>query len=184
MEVFNWVFGKELTQLHSSKVEPFDQTLRGGTQTPGQLFEFNVPIIAQFREQIREIMADYIGNLPDDSSHPFLRRKTSEFDFAGSWSCLLRSNGYHTNHVHPKGWISSAYYVALPGTMADGHDRQGWLKFGESNMGLGERDQPAHSVKPAVGKLVLFPSYYWHGTVPFTDPGERLTVAFDVAPRQ
>jgi hypothetical protein len=37
-------------------------------------------------------------------------------------------------------------------------------------------------VKPAVGKLVLFPSYFWHGTVPFQSQNMRLTVAFDVTP--
>ena len=30
------------------------------------------------------------------------------------------------------------------------------------------------------GRLALFPSTMWHGTVPFAD-GERLTIAFDVA---
>jgi hypothetical protein len=38
-------------------------------------------------------------------------------------------------------------------------------------------------VTPAVGKLVLFPSYFWHGTVRFTANRPRLTVAFDVVPR-
>ena len=37
-------------------------------------------------------------------------------------------------------------------------------------------------VEPAPGKLVLFPSYMWHGTIPFTDPSTRLSVAFDLAP--
>ncbi len=30
--------------------------------------------------------------------------------------------------------------------------------------------------------LVLFPSYLWHGTVPFDAGGRRLTAAFDVVP--
>jgi len=29
---------------------------------------------------------------------------------------------------------------------------------------------------------VLFPSYMWHGTVPFRAPQNRTTVAFDVVP--
>jgi len=37
-------------------------------------------------------------------------------------------------------------------------------------------------VKPKPGMLVLFPSYFWHGTVPFEDGGRRLTAAFDVVP--
>jgi len=30
--------------------------------------------------------------------------------------------------------------------------------------------------------LVLFPSYTWHGTVPFHDKAARTTIAFDVVP--
>jgi hypothetical protein len=30
--------------------------------------------------------------------------------------------------------------------------------------------------------LVLFPSYFWHGTVPFSSEQARLTVAFDAVP--
>jgi hypothetical protein len=29
---------------------------------------------------------------------------------------------------------------------------------------------------------VLFPSYFWHGTMPFESKDYRLTVAFDAAP--
>jgi hypothetical protein len=29
---------------------------------------------------------------------------------------------------------------------------------------------------------VLFPSLMWHGTTPFHDDAERLTIAFDVVP--
>jgi hypothetical protein len=30
--------------------------------------------------------------------------------------------------------------------------------------------------------MVLFPSYMWHGTVPFRSPTPRTTIAFDVVP--
>jgi hypothetical protein len=32
--------------------------------------------------------------------------------------------------------------------------------------------------------LVLFPSYFWHGTVPFSSGHARLTVAFDAVPER
>ena len=41
--------------------------------------------------------------------------------------------------------------------------------------------EPCRKIEPKPGHLVLFPSWMWHGTVPFTQ-GERLTVAFDVRP--
>ncbi len=179
---FNRALGEELVTLHNRKQEPFDQTLRGGTQTVGHLFVNKGRAIQMLREQISNIVAQFIQELPDDPSHPFLARKESKFTYAGAWSCQLRSSGFHANHVHHQGWISSAYYVAVPDEVADETVKQGWLKFGESNMRLGARDKASRLVKPAVGKLALFPSYFWHGTVPFTSDATRLTVAFDVVP--
>ena len=179
---FNKALGEELQLLHTRYAAPIDQTLRNGTQTAGSLFTQKSRAIELLREQIREAVADYIRALPSGADHPLLARKNEEFAFAGSWSCRLNSAGFHTNHVHDQGWISSAYYVALPGEVADGTGEQGALKFAESRLALGERDRPARIIKPAVGKLVLFPSYFWHGTVPFQSPDMRLTVAFDVTP--
>jgi tetratricopeptide (TPR) repeat protein len=180
---FNQALERELVSLHTTKVEPITQTLRGGTQTAGQLFAAPRPLVQQIRESLQEAIADYIRDLPQDLSHPTARRATANFDFSGSWSCQLGSQGFHANHVHPEGWISSAYYAGLPSELNDKARRSGWLKFGESNLGLGEQDRPDSYVQPVVGRLVLFPSFFWHGTVPFDDAGKRVTIAFDVVPR-
>ena len=181
---FNRALAEDLAHLHTRNVEPLEQTLRGGTQSPGYLFARPTRALDGVRARIREAVGDYVSAMPSDPAHPLLGRKDAEFDFAGAWSCRLRSSGFHSNHVHPQGWISSAYYVSLPDVVADSSQQQGWLKFGESNIGLGERDRPERTVKPEVGKLVLFPSYFWHGTVPFASQDPRLTVAFDVVPGQ
>jgi tetratricopeptide (TPR) repeat protein len=179
---FNEMLADELKRLHTSKVEPIDQSLRNGTQTMGDLFDSNAFAIRQVHESISEAVANYIKQMPADAAHPLFGRKDENFTYSGSWSCQLRSSGYHANHVHPKGWISSAYYVHLPDAVDDEAHQQGWLKFGESNLALGSHDRPEHHVRPIVGHLVLFPSYYWHGTVPFTASDERLGIAFDVVP--
>ncbi|HXC53924.1 MAG TPA: tetratricopeptide repeat protein [Rhizomicrobium sp.] len=177
---FNRALAEELERLHTRKIAPLDQTLNNGTQTAGSLFTQKSRAIEAVREQIRAAVADYIASLPGDAAHPLLARKSADFAFAGSWSCRLRPSGFHTNHVHDQGWISSAYYVALPDEIAVGG--QGGLKFGESKFRLGERDRPGRVIQPAVGKLVLFPSYFWHGTVPFQAADNRLAIAFDVVP--
>lgn len=182
VDTFNRALAEDLAALHTRNVAPLDQTLRGGTQSPGYLFDRPTRALEGLRERIREAVGDYVGGLPSDPAHPLLGRKDSVFDFAGAWSCRLHSSGFHSNHVHAQGWISSAYYVSLPDVVADSSQQQGWLKFGESSIRLGERDRPERTVKPAVGRLVLFPSYFWHGTVPFSSQDARLTVAFDVVP--
>lgn len=180
---FNRALAAELGTFHTTRAEPITQTLRGGTQTSGHLFAAGNPLIQSVRELLQEAVADYIRELPQDLLHPMTQRRGGNFDFNGSWSCQLGSQGYHANHVHPKGWISSAYYVTLPPGIEDTTHRYGWLKFGESNLALGEFDTPDSFVRPKVGRLVLFPSFCWHGTVPFPDVGNRMTIAFDVIPR-
>jgi uncharacterized protein (TIGR02466 family) len=179
---FNRALAPVLEGLHTRTAEPIDQTLRGGTQTFGTLFKRQDKMIQAVRESIEACVRQYIDELPDDPDHPLLMRKSNEFTFNGSWSCRLRSSGFHTNHVHPMGWISSAYYVDVPDEVEDETGKQGWLKFGESHLNLGELDRPSTYVKPRIGRLVLFPSYFWHGTVPFQSSRNRLTVAFDVVP--
>jgi hypothetical protein len=38
-------------------------------------------------------------------------------------------------------------------------------------------------VQPRPGRLVLFPSYMWHGTMPIEGEAPRMTIAFDMVPR-
>ena len=81
-----------------------------------------------------------------------------------------------------EGWISSSYYVTLPEVVGNNDDHAGWIKFGETNLNLGEREHVGKIVEPKVGHLVLFPSYMFHGTVPFDSNEVRTTIAFDVMP--
>ncbi len=170
-----------LTGLHRTQEHPAEQSLRGGTQTRGLLFEKADPAIRALRDSISRGIADALVGLPDDPAHPFLRRKASGFLFAGSWSVRLRSEGHHIGHIHPSGWLSSAAYVDLPPEVA-GSQREGALAFGVPETLLGVDLAPRRTVAPCVGKLVLFPSYFWHGTLPFTSTSPRLTVAFDALP--
>jgi hypothetical protein len=78
------------------------------------------------------------------------------------------------------GWLSSAFYVALPAAVADGH--QGWLQFDQPGIRTQPPLGPQRFVRPEPGLLVLFPSYMWHGTVPFSGDEPRLTIAFDLIP--
>ena len=80
------------------------------------------------------------------------------------------------------GWISSCYYVAVPDVVKDPAAQQGWIKFGEPSFEVALKTPIRRSIEPAAGRLVLFPSYMWHGTVPFHDAAARTTIAFDVVP--
>ncbi|MDM7929767.1 tetratricopeptide repeat protein [Blastomonas fulva] len=177
---FNRDLDRALDALHTSRQHPLEQTLRGGTQTTDDLFSRDLPELLAVRAMIEAAIARHVAALPDDPSHPFLARKSEAFRFSGSWSVRLASGGHHTNHIHPEGWISAVYYVAVPDAVGDG--QSGWLKFGETGLQLGAREQMLHSIRPEPGLLVLFPSYLYHGTIPFADAAHRTTIAFDVVP--
>lgn len=171
-----------LDPLHLTTSEPGDQTLRGGTQTSGPLFSRPDPAIQQFRHAVTLAAEKAVSELPDDPTHPFLSRKSRRFGFPGSWSVRLAAGGHHVSHVHPEGWMSSAYYARLPTSDAGARERhEGWIQFGVPPEHLGLDLPPRRIVEPRPGRLVLFPSYLWHGTIPFSG-GDRLTAAFDYQP--
>lgn len=168
-----------LRKLHVFKSEFFAQSVRGGTQTDGNLFQRIEPAIVALREAVREIVAEHARGLPPvDPTHPLLRWRPPEIQFTGAWSVRLTAGGKHANHVHPMGWLSSALYIVLPPDV--GQDEAGWLTLGEPQAQLELDLPPRRMVEPTPGRLALFPSWMWHGTRPFGE-GERLTVAFDVA---
>ena len=172
---------EHLRTLHRGRGEYLDQSVRGGTQTDGPLFSRIDPLIRQVRAAAVTAVENYVRNLPPiDPKHPLLGRPRNRLvRFSGSWSVRLRGGGKHSNHVHPAGWISSALYIALPARAADERDDAGWFTIGDPDERLGLSISASRTIEPAPGRLVLFPSYLWHGTIPFYE-GERLTIAFDV----
>jgi Flp pilus assembly protein TadD len=169
-----------LRTLHTLRGQPLAQSVRGGTQTDGHLFQRIEPIFIELRDVIRAVVAEHAAALPPiDPKHPLLRDRPDPVRFSGAWSVRLEGGGRHANHVHPMGWLSSALYITLPEGLG-GADHAGWLTLGEPQEELRLELPPTRMVEPKPGRLALFPSWMWHGTRPFAE-GERLTVAFDVA---
>lgn len=168
-----------LRTLHNTRAELFAQSVRGGTQTFGNLARVEHPVVQAFFKALERPILQYMRDL-GAAPHPYRARNTGRYRISGAWSVRLHSQGRHSNHFHPRGWISSAFYVALPPS-APG-SREGWIHFGEPPYTTVPPQPPARFVEPAPGRLVLFPSYMWHGTVPFSADAERLTIAFDAVP--
>ncbi len=182
MATFNAELNASLERIHPESRELIDQSLRGGTQTPGHLFPANLPLVSKLKQRIDQAVARYIGELDRDTTHPFLSRRGKSFRYSGSWSSRLRDSGFHVNHYHPDGWISSCYYVSVPEAVKDETAMQGWIKFGEPAIDVVLKRPICRAIQPVPGRLVLFPSYTWHGTLPFHDKAVRTTIAFDVVP--
>lgn len=183
LDAFNDAVRRELIALHNSAQEPFDQSLKGGTQVELTRIARQNKVIGELVDSLKRSVATFAAGLPDVPGHPFLSRKPEVIEFSGIWSVRLRTGGHHISHAHPEGWLSSCYYVDLPEDVESSGDHQGWLRIGEPPVGQIMDKLDSFDIQPSEGALILFPSYFWHGTLPFSKGAQRLTVAFDVKPR-
>jgi Flp pilus assembly protein TadD len=171
-----------LAERHRYRQHPLDQSLRNGTQSTRSLLNDTDPAIEALIAAFADPIAEYRRHVGVDPGHPMSARNVGTPRFSGLWSVRLWRLGFHVNHFHPDGWISSAYYIDVPPESGDETARSGWLKFGEPRYpvpGVG----PERFIRPIPGRLVLFPSYLWHGTTPIHGDAQRLTMAFDVVPQ-
>ena len=171
-----------LNERHQLQSRPLDQSLRNGTQTPSSLLSDSNEVIQAFLGCLEQPLQRYRESLGVDPAHPLLNRNFGESELIGCWSVRLQRGGFHVNHVHPEGWLSSAYYVDIPSEVDTDAGKAGWIKFGEPRFPIPGATAEKF-VQPQAGRLVLFPSYMWHGTVPIEGDEPRLTIAFDVETR-
>jgi len=159
--------GHALDRIHAPQTHPIGQSLRHGSQTMRSLADYpDAPVRALF-DAIDSPIRRHLAALGDAPGYVI----------SGAWSVRLNSGGFHINHIHPEGYLSSAFYVRTPKEM---QGSEGCLKFGEPGPPTMPVLREDHLVKPEPGLLVLFPSYMWHGTVPFSSTEKRLSCAFDI----
>lgn len=178
---FNDALIQALLPLHENQsARPIAQTLYGGTQSVGRLWNEPHPVIQALKGALLSTVRRYVEELPDDPHHPFLAAKSLDLECEGAWSVILRSGGGHVDHFHPRGWISASYYVRIPPEITAG-EKAGFLRLGAS--GVAGLDLPAERwIRPEEGAIIIFPSYMWHGVEPFAANTPRVTAPFDLAP--
>ncbi|MFT6389510.1 MAG: hypothetical protein ACJAUP_002903 [Cellvibrionaceae bacterium] len=129
-------------------------------------------------DAIRSAVAAYHRNIDQQSSHPWLQHipEFSELTISG-WVTKLGNQGHQEGHIHDTAWISGVYYVNLPTNRGN---QAGSIEFGRAPFFYPEGDQGSIKViEPLGGSLVLFPSYFYHRTIPFESEQDRITIAFD-----
>ena len=182
IEAFNTQFVKALDRWHLNKSHPLDQSLRNGSQTPRDLAYIDDPVIQAFVAALDGPIRQYMRDVGAADDHPLTKRNTGDYKLAGCWSVRLHGGGRHVNHVHPNGWISSAYYAVVPEETFTGEGKAGWIKFGQPPFATEPPSPPQKWVQPRPGLLMLFPAFLWHGTEPILDGSTRITAAFDAVP--
>jgi hypothetical protein len=172
-----------IRKLHHAQAFAMGQSMRGGTQTVGNLLDRLESPIALLRQAIVPVVDQFWASLPPaDEAHPLLGHRAARPHITGSWSVRLMDQGFHIPHIHPAGLVSSAVHLCLP--EADPHEElSGWLELGRPPADLEVDLEPTATIEPRPGRLILFPSFLYHGTRPFSR-GERLSVAFDISAGQ
>lgn len=159
------------------------KTTRGGAQTD-ELFANAEGVAALLLAELEPIVDSYVQALPKDAHHPFNARRPQRPYRIRGWATVLDSGGYQDPHVHPSGWLSGVYYVQVPGSVDLSNEGQaGWIEFGAWDLRFGQKATHARHVRalrPEEGLLLLFPSYFWHRTLPFSSTEQRISYAFDV----
>ncbi len=153
-----------------------------GLSTGELLAEPKGPIRA-FEQMIRAAIESYRQRLPADARHPFVANMPRRWHLT-MWAIIIEAEGFQVPHIHPSGWLSGVYYVALPPVVrAPEGNRAGWIEFGEPYRDIAHSVQPElKAYQPDEGLLLMFPSYFYHRTLPFRSDQQRISISFDVVP--
>jgi hypothetical protein len=173
-EAFNGELGGEISANPTLHSDPAGHATRNGQRTaafplPGD--RAGPALVTAIKRKV----AEYAQSLAGD--HPLVAARPSEARFT-PWALLFRGAGRQLLHHHPAPWLTGVYYVAAP----DGPERPGALRIGGLPGWTGARPPwPVVDVEPVPGRLILFPSYVAHETLPTGSDETRISVAFDVA---
>ncbi|MDE0380065.1 MAG: tetratricopeptide repeat protein [Rhodospirillales bacterium] len=182
IEAFNEALTTAVREAPSLVWEPPNRVTRNGAVTQDLLATPSAPI-RNLERALRAAIDAYRETLTADPESPFLARIPRRYRLTLIAS-ILTAGGRHPPHIHESAWLSGVYYVAVPpqiGTESTEHG--GWLEFGRPDHDL-PQGSPVRFVSypPRAGTALLFPSYVFHGTLPFEGPGERIGIAFDAYP--
>ena len=85
-----------LRTLHGERAPPIGQSVRGGTQTAGQLFLRSDREIGLLTDALAIAIRQFVGSLPDaDPRHPLLKHRDMGMAFGPSWSAGCRSSSFN-----------------------------------------------------------------------------------------
>ena len=115
-----------------------------------------------------------------NNPHPLFTRWSDEYSLT-VWAVEMNAGGHQMPHIHPSGFLSGVYYPQLPQQVTDPGDTNGFIEFFQAPEQFTLRHQPHLQLfPPEEGVMYLFPSAYFHRTIPFDGEGTRISVAFDL----
>ncbi len=179
---FNAALAEHILRHPSLSPSPAQHATRKGRHT-GELLVPPMGPMADFETLIGDAFDAYRRAFVGEAAHPFLDACPRQVDLA-LWAVVMDEDGHQVPHIHPAAWLSGVYYVEVPDTVrADDPAHAGWLEFGRPPEDIhAPVPSPLRLERPEPGKMVLFPSYFYHRTVPLKGKNRRISMAFDVVP--
>tara|TARA_B100001996_G_C18656029_1_gene591231 strand:- start:1492 stop:2058 length:567 start_codon:yes stop_codon:yes gene_type:complete len=116
--------------------------------------------LSKFKEELHRHIEPYSMNTPFFGN---------QYQIQNSWFVLMKKNNYSHIHNHGRSDISGVYYVQT--SSEDGNI------FFESPT---QWDNGRITIKPEVGKLLLFPSWLYHGVMNNTTDYPRISLSFNL----
>lgn len=177
MAAFDAALLAELETHPSLTFEPEGLVTRAGRQSD-ELAHDESPAIAVLAGLARKALRDWHEAKRGDD-HPWLRARPDDWSLT-LWGTILAPGGEVGAHIHAPNWLSGVYYPAFR-QQPDGGS-EGWFAIGALPATLGGGGT-LHLREPRAGRMILFPSYLWHCTLPFGGDEPRVSFAFDLVPK-
>lgn len=170
---FNAALVAELRAHHSLTFEPEGLVTRQGRQS-ADLAEAQTPALRALAAIAKDHLAAALdGFAAQPADHPFLHALPAQWTLT-LWGTILQPGGEVGAHIHAPNWLSGVYYPEFEG-------QDGAFAIGVLPTELGGGGSPVVKT-PRAGRMILFPSYLWHGTLPFGGDRDRISFAFDLVP--
>ncbi len=171
----------DLTTLLTAELRltpaPPHHATQGGLHS-GPLSSLEHPALARLEELIERELSEYAAAHANNAPWALARPAAVALH---TWGVVLGAEGFQLPHLHPDAWLSGVYYVAVPERASGDSDAHaGCLELGRGDPALALlRSRPSRFIQPQPGRLVIFPSWLYHSTIPHGMPGLRISIAFD-----
>lgn len=182
IEAFNETLSQHLREHPSLRYAPSGNATREGMHSGDLLATPNKPF-QDLKSVLQQTVTDYINTCPKNAVHPFMASQPEVYEL-DIWGLVLTEKGHQVPHIHSTGWLSGCYYPKVPPDIHQSDtERKGWFVFGEpQQLYRANANAQIMPICPEEGKLILFPSFFFHHTNPVSVANERISIAFDVRP--
>ena len=182
MDAFNAALAEHVLTHPTLTPSPVAHATRKGRHS-GELLADPLGPMDTFRREIEDAFRAYRRRFAGEPAHPFIDACPDDVAIS-VWGVVMDEDGHQVPHIHPAAWLSGVYYVEVPASIqTDDPDRAGWIEFGRRPDDIHARHDPALTFfRPEPGLMLLFPSHFYHCTVPLTGVQRRISIAFDVMP--